>query len=371
LRALVGSFDFMRQPFNHVTQGWRQPGSSFKPLLYSAAIESGVMPGTLVDDLPFTAGNGWSPVNSDGQFLGPITVSDALAKSRNIVSVRLLQVVGTTRVQQWAGRFGLDPARQPADLTLALGTGSVTPMQMVQAYSTFANGGHRVNPVLIERISDAQGKVVFEAPPAAKLGDATRVIPARNAYLTATLLNEVTRRGTASLAQARLQRVDLYGKTGTTNDVVDAWFAGFQPTLAAVVWMGHGEPRSLGDRETGGRLALPIWIDFMGAALKGVPATALTAPAGLVQSGDFPVYAELANGGWIEHISADTGVSRAGPPAPAPIASDGLAVGGAPADTTHRTRGGIAEAGLNLPGVEAPAASTSAAIPAAAHSTPP
>jgi penicillin-binding protein 1A len=325
VRALVGSFDFTRQPFNHVTQGWRQPGSSFKPLLYSAAIESGVMPGTVIDDLPFTAGNGWSPANSDGQFLGPITLGEALAKSRNLVSVRLLQVVGTTRMRQWAGRFELDPARQPADLTLALGTGSVTPLQMTQAYSTFANGGHRVSPVLIERISDAQGKVVFEAPPPAKLGDETRAIPARNAHLTASLLNEVTRSGTAASAQARLQRVDLYGKTGTTNDVVDAWFAGFQPTLAAVVWMGYGEPRSLGDRESGGRLALPIWIDFMGAALKGVPVAALKAPPGLVQSGSHNVYAELAQGGWIERISTDDGVTRAKAAEPAAEAPDGAA----------------------------------------------
>ena len=325
VRALVGSFDFTRQPFNHATQGWRQPGSSFKPLLYSAAIESGVMPGTVIDDLPFTAGNGWSPTNSDGQFLGPITLGEALAKSRNIVSVRLLQVVGTTRMRQWAGRFGLDPARQPADLTLALGTGSVTPLQMTQAYSTFANGGHRVSPVLIERISDAQGNVVFEAPGPATRSDETRAIPARNAYLTATLLNEVTRSGTAASAQARLRRVDLYGKTGTTNDVVDAWFAGFQPTLAAVVWMGHGEPRSLGDRESGARLALPIWIDFMGFALKSVPVAPLKAPPGLEQSGSHALYAELSNGGWIERISADTGVTRAGPPQPAADATEGAA----------------------------------------------
>jgi len=353
VRALVGSFDFTRQPFNHVTQGWRQPGSSFKPLLFSAAIESGVMPGTVIDDLPFTAGNGWSPANSDGQFLGPITLGEALAKSRNIVSVRLLQVVGTTRMRQWASRFGLDPARQPSDLTLALGTGSVTPLQMTQAYSTFANGGHRVSPVVIERISDAQGKVVFAAPPPARLSDETRAIPARNAYLTAALLNEVTRSGTAASAQSRLHRVDLYGKTGTTNDVVDAWFAGFQPALAAVVWMGYGEPRSLGDRESGGRLALPIWIDFMGAALKGVPAAPLKAPPGLLQSGSYALYAELANGGWIERISEDTGVTRAKPLDPAADATDGAA--SAPAKTL---------AGMpNAVGADAPASHLSGRAP--------
>ncbi len=366
VRALVGSFDFTRQPFNHVTQGWRQPGSSFKPLLYSAAIESGVMPGTVIDDLPFTAGNGWSPVNSDGQFLGPITLVEALAKSRNIVSVRLLQVVGTTRMREWAGRFGLDPARQPADLTLALGTGSVTPLQMTQAYSTFANGGHRLSPVLIERISDAQGKVVFEAPPPARQSDETRAIPARNAYLTASLLNEVTRSGTAASAQAQLRRVDLYGKTGTTNDAVDAWFAGFQPTLATVVWMGHGEPRSLGDRETGGRLALPIWIDFMGLALKGVPVAPLKAPPGLTQSGNYVVYAELANGGWIERISAETGVSRARPPDPAADGTDGAASASAKALTgMPDVAGTVAPSNLSGRGP-----GTDAAPPAAAASVP-
>jgi penicillin-binding protein 1A len=363
VRALVGSFDFTRQPFNHVTQGWRQPGSSFKPLLYSAAIESGVMPGTVIDDLPFTAGNGWSPVNSDGQFLGPITLGEALAKSRNIVSVRLLQVVGTTRVRQWTGRFGLDPARQPDDLTLALGTGSVTPMQMAQAYSTFANGGHRLSPVLIERISDAQGKVVFEAPPAPRLGDETRTIPARNAYLTASLLNEVTRSGTAASAQAKLRRADLYGKTGTTNDVLDAWFAGFQPTLTAVVWMGHSEPRSLGDRETGARMALPIWIDYMGSALRGVPAAPLKAPAGLSTSRGYSVYAELANGGWIERISADTGVARAGPPEAA--AQSGEAGAGRAASAAPASPPGAmsAPAPVRTTGGEGQAPAAAASVP--------
>jgi penicillin-binding protein 1A len=369
VRALVGSFDFTRQPFNHATQGWRQPGSSFKPLLYSAAIESGVMPGTVIDDLPFTAGNGWSPVNSDGQFLGPITLGEALAKSRNIVSVRLLQVVGTTRMRQWASRFGLDPTRQPADLTLALGTGSVTPLQMAQAYSTFANGGQRVSPVVIERISDAQGKLVFEAAGPTTQSDETRVIPARNAYLTAALLNEVTRSGTAASAQARLRRVDLYGKTGTTNDVVDGWFAGFQPTLAAVVWMGYSEPRSLGDRESGGRLALPIWIDFMGSALKGVPVAALKAPPGLTQSGGYAVYAELANGGWIERISADTGVTRARPPDPAADGTDGT--DGAASAPAKALTGMPDAAGTFAPSnLSGRAPGTDAAPPAAAASVP-
>ncbi|WP_088285331.1 penicillin-binding protein 1A [Ideonella sp. A 288] len=316
VRALVGGFDFTRQPFNHATQGWRQPGSSFKPLLYSAALEHGVMPATRVDDLPFTAANGWSPQNSDGQFDGALTLREALARSRNLVSVRLLQQVGVGPVRDWAGRFGLDPARQPDNLTLALGSGSVTPMQMAQAYATFANGGWRLNPVVIERITDAQGKVLFEAGPPAALTDATRAIPERNAFVAASLLNEVTRSGTAARAQALLKRPDLYGKTGTTNDAVDAWFVGYQSTLVAAVWMGHDDPRSLGERESGGGLALPIWIDFMGAALKGVPvAPPAEAPSGVLRQGSDWLYAEWLAGGWVERIPADGAVQMAAPPA--------------------------------------------------------
>lgn len=309
VRALVGGFDFTRQPFNHVTQSWRQPGSALKPLLYSAALEARVMPATLVDDLPFTAGNGWSPGNSDGQALGPIRVHEALARSSNLVSVRVLQHTGMPAARAWLGRFGLDPARQPDDLTLALGTGSVTPMQMAQAYATIANGGWRVPPVVIEKVTDAQGKVLFEAPPPAALTEENRAIPARNAYVMGNLLNEVTRSGTAARAQALLKRPDLYGKTGTTNDAVDAWFVGYQPTLAAAVWVGHDQPRSLGGSESGGRIALPIWADYMAAALKGRPVAAPpTPPEGLVRDGDEWLYAEWRDGGWVSQISDATGV---------------------------------------------------------------
>jgi penicillin-binding protein 1A len=318
VRALVGGFDFNRQPFNHVTQAWRQPGSSFKPLLYSSALEAGIMPATVIDDLPFTAANGWSPKNSDGQFDGPLTLRQGLAKSKNLISVRLAQQVGVGTARNWAGRFGLDPARQPDNLTLALGTGSVTPMQMAQAYATFANGGWRVNPVLIERITDAQGKVLFEAPPAAPLTEDTRSVPARNVFVTTSLLGDVTRVGTAARAQATLRRADLYGKTGTTDDAVDAWFVGFQPSVVAAVWVGYDEPRSLGERESGGGAALPIWIDYMAAALKGVPvAPPAPPPRGVSRVDDDWMYDEWAQGGWIARISAETGVSRMAPPEPA------------------------------------------------------
>ena len=321
IRALVGGFDFSRQPFNHATQAWRQPGSSFKPLLYSAALEQGVMPATVVDDLPFTAANGWSPQNSDGRFDGPMTVRQALAKSKNLVSVRLAQQVGVGPVREWAGRLGLDPARQPDNLTLALGTGSVTPLQMARAYAAFANGGWRVDPVLVERITDAQGRVLFEAPPTAPFAEEARVLPARNAFVTASLLQDVTRVGTAARAQAALGRSDLYGKTGTTDDAVDAWFAGFHPSVAAVAWVGYSEPRSLGERESGGGLALPIWIDYMAAALKGVPEVALgPPPPGVLQIGGDWVYEEWALGGWLERLPAEPDRLRA-PSRPASAAA--------------------------------------------------
>ena len=311
IRALVGGFDFARQPFNHATQAWRQPGSSFKPLLYSAALEQGLMPATVVDDLPFTAANGWSPQNSDGRFDGPLTVRQALAKSKNLVSVRVAQQVGVGPVREWAGRLGLDAARQPDNLTLALGTGSVTPLQMARAYATFANGGWRVDPVLVERITDAQGRVLFEAPPPALLTEEARVLPARNAFVTTSLLQDVTRVGTAARAQATLGRSDLYGKTGTTDDAVDAWFAGFHPSVAAVAWVGYSEPRSLGERESGGGLALPIWIDYMATALKGVPEVPLEPPSGVLKIDQDWVYEEWALGGWLERLPAEPDRLRA------------------------------------------------------------
>ena len=315
IRALVGGFDFSRQPFNHATQAWRQPGSAFKPLLYSAALEERVMPGTLVDDLPFTAPNGWTPNNSNGEFAGPITLREALARSSNLASVRVLQHVGAARAKAWSARYGLDPARQPDDLTLALGTGSVTPLQMTQAYAVLANGGWRVEPVVVEKITDANGKVLFEAPAAPALTEDNRNVPARNVFVTNSMLNDVTRHGTAARAQSVLKRPDIYGKTGTTNDVHDAWFAGHHPSLATVVWMGHSQPRSLGGRESGGRLALPIWIDFMADALKDTPvASAPRAPEGVMHDGDDWLYTEWREGGWVSHISDPANVQYAPPP---------------------------------------------------------
>ena len=336
IRALVGGFDFGRSQFNRVTTGARQPGSSFKPFLYSAAFENGVQPATLVNDAPLLDADGspaaWSPKNSDGRFDGELTVREGLVRSKNLVSVRLLKEVGLDKAREWIGRFGFDMARQPNDLTLALGTGSVTPLQLAQGYAVFANGGHRVAPVLIERITDAQGQVLFEAPKPVPLGEEQRVVPARNVFLVNSLLADVTRRGTAARAQATLQRPDLYGKTGTTNDAVDAWFAGFAPGAVAVAWMGYDDPAGLGEGESGGGLALPIWIDTLARMLKGVGVQPLAdyLPAeGIVQADGDWRYAEWADGGYVQRVGlppADNGgeaAARAEPPASAAATSPG------------------------------------------------
>ncbi|WP_394791182.1 penicillin-binding protein 1A [Rhodoferax sp.] len=327
VRALVGGFDFSEQQFNHVTQGWRQPGSSFKPFLYSAAIDKGVMPSTVVNDAPLDlpAANGvpaWNPQNDDGQFLGAISLRQALAKSRNLVSVRLVQMLGVQPAREWAARFGFDIDKQPDNLTLALGAGSTTPLQLASAYGVFANGGFVLPPVVIERISDAQGKVLFEAPPAPTLNDADRVVPERNLFITNSLLQSVTSIGTAARAQATLKRPDLYGKTGTTNDSFDAWFAGFQSSLATVVWTGYDKPRSLG-RESGSSVSLPIWIDYMGHALKGVPVAPFTPPASVMRDAlDDWTYLEPPENGELIRLGFDTPPAEANPapaPAPAPV----------------------------------------------------
>jgi penicillin-binding protein 1A len=306
VRALVGGFDFQRQQFNRATSAQRQPGSSFKPFLYSAAFEHGVMPETLVEDAPLVDADGgvpgWNPQNSDGRFDGDITVREGLVRSKNLVSVRLLREIGLGAARDWMARFGFDMTRQPQDLTLALGSGSVTPLQLAAGYAVFANGGHGVVPVLIERIVDGQGQVLFEAPPAPALTEARRVIPERNVFLVDSLLADVTLRGTAARAQAALKRPDLYGKTGTTNDAVDAWFAGFAPGVVGVAWMGYDEPRSLGERESGGGLALPIWIETMGAMLRGVPVQPLTPPEGVVQVGADWRHVEWADGGFLARV---------------------------------------------------------------------
>ena len=301
LRALVGGFDFGKNKFNHVTQAWRQPGSSFKPFIYSAALEKGFTPATIVNDAPLffdagtTGSQPWEPKNYDGKFEGPMPLQTALAKSKNMVSIRVLRATGVDFTQQWIQNFGFEADKHPAYLTMALGAGSVTPLQMVSAYSIFANGGYRVQPILIQRVTDQKGKLLLETK-LPVLDETLRTLPARNAFVMDTLLQEVARSGTAARAQATLKRADIYGKTGTTNDSMDAWFAGFQPTLAAVVWIGYDTPKKLGDRETGGGLALPVWIELMQYALRGVPVQEIAPPEGVIQSGPYWMFDEFANG---------------------------------------------------------------------------
>jgi penicillin-binding protein 1A len=299
IRAMVGGFDYARNKFNHVTQAWRQPGSSFKPFIYSAALEKGFTPSTVVQDAPLffdatsTGSQPWEPKNYDGTFDGPLPLRRALAKSKNMVSIRVLQSIGVPYAREWITRFGFDKSKHEPYLTMALGAGSVTPMQMASAYSVFANGGYRVDPVLIAKVSDARGKVLHETP-LNPPDESLRVIEARNAFLMSSLLQEVTRSGTAAKAQATLKRPDVYGKTGTTNDSMDAWFAGFQPTLTAVVWIGYDNPHKLGDKETGGGLSLPVWIDYMAQALKSTPVTEYLPPPGIVNVGGEWYFEEFA-----------------------------------------------------------------------------
>ncbi|MFO1338403.1 MAG: penicillin-binding transpeptidase domain-containing protein [Burkholderiaceae bacterium] len=333
VRALVGGFDFARQPFNHATKAWRQPGSSFKPFLYSAALEHGVMPSTVVNDaelaLPDASGpTGWRPQNSDGKFDGPLTLRQALARSKNAVSIRLLQHIGVDTAKQWAARFGFEPERQPDNLTLALGAGSTTPLQLASAYAVLANGGWPVTPRLIEQIIDADGKVVYEVLPSPPPTEAERVVPARNAFVMRRLLQEVVTSGTAARARQAIPRDDIFGKTGTTNDAVDAWFAGFQPGVVGVAWVGYDEPRSLGGHESGGGLALPIWVDYMKVALARVPVAPDPAPEGVNQHEGEWVYSELADGGAVARIGFED--ENAAPPAPSPATTPASAPGPAP-----------------------------------------
>jgi len=302
-RALVGGFDFSRNQFNHVTSAWRQPGSSIKPFVYSAALEKGFSPATLMNDAPISlpggeGGQPWEPRNDDG-FDGPMSLRQALARSKNVVAVRLLQAISPQYAQDYLQRFGFDAAKHPANLTMVLGSGSVTPLQMASAYAVFANGGFKVTPRLIQKITDARGNVLWEAPPPPARQDEQRVIDARNAFIIDSMLREVVRSGTGAQASQRLGRNDLAGKTGTTSDAVDGWFAGYSGNIVAVSWMGHDQPKSLGGREFGATLALPIWIDYMRQALAGKPPNERKPPPGV----------SYVDGDWVyDEFKGDEGV---------------------------------------------------------------
>ncbi len=288
VRALVGGFDFSHNQFNHATQAWRQPGSSFKPFIYSGALEKGFTPASVINDEPIsfpssvTGSQAWEPKNYDGKYEGPMRMRTALAKSKNMVSIRLLQASGVRFVQDYVTRFGFEASKHPPYLTMALGAGSVTPWQMVTAYAIFANGGYRIRPYIVSEIHDDKGQLLARSEPITSGDDTLRAIDPRNAYLMDSMLRDVTLYGTAARASATLKRKDLAGKTGTTNEHVDAWFCGYQQTIVACSWIGFDQPRNLGAGETGGTAALPTWIAFMAKALKDVPESFMEAPEGLV-----------------------------------------------------------------------------------------
>ncbi|MDT3672276.1 MAG: penicillin-binding protein 1A [Aromatoleum sp.] len=288
VRALIGGFDFNRNKFNHVTQAVRQPGSSFKPFIYSAALERGFSPGSIEEDAPLffpagiTGSKDWEPKNYDGKYDGLMTLRDGLVRSKNMVSIRLLQAITPEYAQDYIARFGFEPAQHPPYLTMALGAGSVTPWQMASAYAVFANGGYRVDPYVVKEIIDGRGNVVAKVDPPIAGESAPRVIDPRNAWLMDSMMRDVVRRGTATRALV-LKRGDLAGKTGTTNDYVDAWFTGYNPDLVAVSWIGYDQPRNLGRGETGSAAALPMWVNYMRAALKDMPEKAQPRPDGLLE----------------------------------------------------------------------------------------
>lgn len=318
IRALVGGFDFNRNKFNHVTQAWRQPGSSFKPFIYSAALEKGLSPATMVNDAPIsfdaaqTGGQAWEPKNYDAKYEGPISMRRGLALSKNMVSIRVLHKIGAKYGQEYTTRFGFDPEKNPPYLTLALGAGAVTPLQMAGAYAVFANGGYKINPYLISRITDSNGRALSTVEPDKAGDEKLRVIDQRNAFLVDSMLKDVVRKGTATRAAQTLKRTDLAGKTGTTNDSVDAWFAGYQHGIVAVAWTGFDQPRNLGSRETGGGLALPVWIGYMQKALQGVPVEDIPVPEGVILANGDYYYVENPPGSSLRSLGVEEAPTEEG-----------------------------------------------------------
>ena len=328
--ALVGGFDFNHNQFNHVTQAWRQPGSSFKPFIYSAALEKGFTPATIINDAPLSFGSDqtgsepWQPKNYDGKYEGPMRMRQALIKSKNMVSIRILQSITPRYAQDYITKFGLDAEKHPPYLTMALGAGSVTPLQMLTGYSVFANGGFRTTPYFIQRIEDAQGRILSTTIPVVANEGAEQVIDVRNAYTMVSMMQDVVKHGTAIRAM-QLGRQDLAGKTGTTSDSIDAWFCGFQPTVAGIAWMGFDQPRSLGDKETGGGAALPMWISYMEKVLKNVPQAEYSMPDNMVAARINDSGHRDENGGRVEYFYQEN--VPGGQSAPA------AAEAGKPADT--------------------------------------
>ncbi len=303
ITALVGGFDFNRNKFNHATQAYRQAGSSFKPFVYSAALEKGFTPASIIEDEPINMSaeevgseKGWAPKNYDSEYEGPIRMRTALTKSKNVVSIRILDNIGARYAQDYATKFGFSPKHNPAYLTMALGAGEVTPLGLANGYAIFANGGYRIKPHLISKVTDSDGNVIEEKKYPIAEEDAPRVIDERNAFLMTSMLRDVVQSGTATRAKA-LGRQDIAGKTGTTNELVDAWFAGYTPHEVAITWMGYDQPRTLGRSETGGKAALPIWVSYMATALKGKPDQPYPVPSGIMSLKIDPITGTLANNG--------------------------------------------------------------------------
>lgn len=337
IEAMVGGTDFDANRFNHATQAQRQPGSTFKPFIYSAALERGISPGTLINDAPLDNSPRWQPSNDDGRFVGPITVRQALAESRNLPAIRTLQAIGIPYAIDFAGKFGFSTKRLPPYLPMALGTGTTSPLRLAAAYGVFANQGHRIEPYLIEKITDGDGNVLF----AADTSEPPRVISERNAFVMNSLLQSVVDEGTGNGVKRYLRRDDVAGKTGTTNDAVDGWFAGYAGQVVTVAWMGFDDNRSLGRHEFGATTALPIWAAYMEGRLAGVPDTEFRAPPQLARLNNDWAYAENADG---THGIAALGFP---PPAAADIAPDG-GVPGAP------SMPGPTPAALGIPAPVAP-----------------
>lgn len=313
IRAMVGGFDFFSASFNRVTQAWRQPGSAFKPFIYAASLERGMTPTTIISDQPFMltaeqtgSGREWRPRNYGNTYDDALSMREALAKSRNMVSIRVLQAISPQYVQDYITRFGFEAEKHPPFLPMALGAGSVTPLQMAAGYSVFANGGYRVTPFLIDHVTDSDGNVLMRASPTVAGDAGARTLDPRTVYVMNDMMRDVTRVGTAARAGRELKRRDLAGKTGTTNEAVDAWFAGYTPRLVGVAWMGFDQPRSLGTNETGGGAALPIWMGYMRHALENFPEEPIgPPPSGLMINGPSMYFAEFPPSEAISRVGID------------------------------------------------------------------
>ncbi|WP_454673594.1 penicillin-binding protein 1A [Achromobacter pestifer] len=314
IRAMIGGFDYNRGTFNRVTQAWRQPGSNIKPFVYAAALERGFTPATQISDQPFmltaaqTGSKDWQPKNDGNKYEPMLTLRQGLYRSKNMVSIRILQAISPQYAQDYLTRFGFDKSRWPAVLPLALGAGGATPLQVVNGYSVFANGGYRVTPYLVDHVTDRSGKVLMQAQPVKAGDEAARAIDPRTAWVMDDILRGVATSGTAARAHQVLKRNDVGGKTGTTNEAVDVWFSGFTPALATTVWMGFDQPKSLGTNEFGSGLALSTWLDYMQPVLKGVPdAKQAPRPDGLlVENGEY-YFSEFPPGQAVASLDLSSG----------------------------------------------------------------